>query len=99
MSQFDVYTKRSGDGLVLDCQTDLLSHLSTRLVAPLMVPDRAPKAAGRLNPSFAIDGVVYVLVTQFSGAVEVAELGHKRGSLASNHHQIINALDFLITGV
>ena len=99
MAQFDVHVNRSGEGLLLDCQSDLLSDLNTRLVAPLLPPDQAPKPAGRLNPSFDIRGERYVMVTQYAAALESNELGPKITSLVSRDHDIVGALDVLITGV
>ncbi|WEK47253.1 MAG: CcdB family protein [Candidatus Andeanibacterium colombiense] len=99
MAQFDVYANSFGDGLLLDCQSDLLSHLNVRLVAPLLAPENAPAPAGRLNPLFEIGGEPYLMVTQYSGALEVRELGRKVASLAAHDREIMNALDFLLTGV
>lgn len=99
MAQFDVYEDKSSPGLLLDCQADLLSHLDTRLVAPLLAPEDAPKPARRLNPTFDIDGAPYVLVTQFAGAMERRELGPQRASLAEHRSEIIAALDVLLTGI
>jgi toxin CcdB len=99
VARFDVYANGFGAGLLLDCQADLLSGLNTRLVAPLIRPDQAPKPAGRLNPSFDIGGETYVMVTQYAGAVELRELGPKVASLADHDREIMNALDVLISGV
>lgn len=98
MAQFDVHVD-SGGGLLLDCQANLLSHLNTRLVVPLLPIDAAPKPAGRLNPLFDIDGKSHVMVTQYAAAIEVRELGLKAASLADQGRGIINALDVLLTGV
>ena len=97
MAQFDVH--RLGDGLVVDCQSDLLGHLSTRLVVPLMTRERGPAAARRLNPAFAIDGADHVMVTQFASAIERRELGAVVTSLADRSFDIVDALDVLISGV
>jgi toxin CcdB len=99
MAQFDVHASPSGQGLLLDCQADLLSDLDTRLVAPLIPPDQAPKPAGRLNPAFDISGERYVMVTQYASTLELRELGPRIASLAAHHRQIVNALEVLITGV
>lgn len=99
MAQFDVYASAFGGGLLLDCQADLLSHLNTRLVAPLLPPDRAPRPAGGLNPTFEIAGERYVMVTQYAGAVELREMGPKVATLAGHAREIMNALDVLLTGV
>ena len=99
MARFDLYRRHSGDGFLLDCQADLLSDLSTRLVVPVLPRQTAPKPAGRLNPAFEIDGESHLMVTQYAGAIEVRELGEKVASLAGRDHEIMNALDFLLTGV
>jgi toxin CcdB len=99
VAQFDVYESGFGRGLLLDCQADLLSHLNTRFVAPLLRAEEAPKPARRLNPSFGIGGEIYVMVTQYAGAVERRELGAKLTSLADRDREIMNALDLLLTGV
>ena len=72
MPQFDVYRTREGD-LLLDCQSDALGHLTTRLAAPLLPADQSPDQRARLNPSFEIDGRSYVMVTQFAAAVNARE--------------------------
>jgi toxin CcdB len=99
MARFDAYRGTAGDGLLLDCQADLLSGLNTRFVVPLMTPDQAPKPAGRLNPAFEIEGDRYLMVTQFAAAIELRELGPRVASLADHDREIMNALDLLISGV
>lgn len=98
MARFDVYANPSGNGFLLDCQADLLAHLNTRLVAPLIPVEVAPKPAARLNPVFAIEGKDHVMVTQYAAAIETRELGAMVVSLGSEHHTIMNALDLLISG-
>lgn len=97
MAQYDVH--RLDGGLVIDCQSDLLDHLSTRVVVPLIPRDEAPKPASRFNPIFKIDGVDHVMDTQFAGAVERRRLGAVVGSLQGRALEIIDAFDVLITGV
>lgn len=99
MAQFDVREGPAGSGLLLDCQADLLSHLNTRLVVPLMLPPEAPVPAGRLNPSFRLADATYVMVTQFAGAIEASKLGPVVATLADHDREIMNALDVLLTGV
>jgi toxin CcdB len=99
MARFDVYRSGAEKGLLLDCQADLLSALETRLVVPLLLPPDAPAPARHLNPSFEIDGERHIMVTQYAAAMEVRELGPKVASLAGRDHEIMNALDFLLTGV
>lgn len=98
MARFDVFRRRSGSGYLLECQADLLSHLNTRLVVPLLPASGAPKPAVRLNPLFEVEGEPCLMLTQFAAAVLVAELGDKVASLIDQDTIITNALDMLISG-
>lgn len=99
MAQFDVHRVRGSDALIIDCQTDLLAHIDSRFAVPLVSPELLPVAARRLNPMFEIDGSPYVMLTQSAAAMPCRELGPVVVSLAEHDHDIINALDFLLTGV
>jgi toxin CcdB len=98
MAQFDVHRSRDNDALLLDCQSDLLNHLETRLVIPLM-PDRTARELPCLHPLFEIDGRSLILATQLAAAVDIAELGPCIASLSERRYEILNALDMLLTGV
>lgn len=98
MAKYDVFTRRSGAGYLLDCQADLLGQLNTRFVVPLLPARKAPKPAARLNPVFELEGESYVMATQFAAAVPVAELGERVASLRGHDIAILNALDMLISG-
>jgi toxin CcdB len=45
MARFDVHSNPEGPGWLVDLQTDLLDGFNTRVVAPLLPPDRAQKPA------------------------------------------------------
>ncbi len=96
MGRLDIY--RGPVGLVLDCQSDLLSALNTRFVAPLLPEATAPLPARRLNPVFEIEGQRYVMVTQFAAAIPVRELGERVTSLIAEDAAIGNAIDMLVSG-
>lgn len=98
MAQFDVYRGRQ-DELLLDCQSDALAYLGTRLVAPLIPIERAPERRPRLNPVFEIDGADYSMVTQHAAAVHASELRAKVTDLDRHRFDIIGAFDMLLTGV
>ena len=98
MARFDVHVYPAGAGLLLNCQADLLDHLNTRLVVPLLPPELAPRPAARLNPLFTVDGADYLMVTQFAAAITLRDMGEKVGSLAAHDREILNALDMLIKG-
>ena len=97
MAQFDVH--RFGDGLVIDCQSDLLGDLNTRLVVPLIAAERAPAPARRFNPVFVIEGADHVMTTQFASAVERRALGPIVAHLGERSFEIVDAFDMLISGV
>jgi toxin CcdB len=63
MPQFDVYRNVTEPGYLLDCQSDALSGLSTRLVVPLLPPDYAPLPSRRLNPTLRVEGDEFVMMT------------------------------------
>jgi toxin CcdB len=99
LAQFDVHRLAGGSGLVVDCQSNLLNHLDSRFVVPLVPKANAPKPGRRFNPVFAVEGIDHVLLTQFSGAVDRRQLGKAIASLADHSFEITDALDVLISGV
>ena len=100
MPQFDYFSRSGEPGYWIDCQSDWMVHYLTRFVVPLMPTELAPQpSAARLNPRFEIRGRSYELLTQFAGAIPASELEGAAGSLAHERYTILNAIDFLITGV
>ncbi|GIT89090.1 MULTISPECIES: CcdB family protein [Roseobacter] len=98
MPKYDVYPSPSGDGYLLDVQTDLLSDLNTRVVVPLLPPSKAPKPATRLNPVFELDGKSVVMVTQFMAAVPTSMLNSAVGKLDEEFEKVTAAVDMLMQG-
>lgn len=98
MAQFDVWRTVEGD-LVIDCQSNLLRHLNTRLVAPLLRADQFEVVARRLNPLFTVEETAYVMYTQFTAAVPVSQLSEIVMNLDEDSLTIAGALDVLLTGV
>ncbi len=98
MARFDVWQGREAGLLLLECQSDLLRNLATRLVVPLLPLAEAPVPARRLNPVFMVDGAEWVMVTQFAAAVPVQDLREKLMSLQDQDRVVIDALDTLLTG-
>lgn len=99
MSRYRVYSNPEGAGALLDVQADLMSHLSTCVVVPLLPVDAAPKPARVLNPLFEIAGVPHVMVTQFIAAVPRRLLASEVADLHERAHEIVSALDCLFQGV
>ncbi|PRY74643.1 toxin CcdB [Yoonia maritima] len=98
MPKYDVFPNPSGDGYLLDVQTDLLSDLNTRVVVPLLPPSSAPKPATRLNPVFEFDDRPVVMVTQFMAAVPTGILKSAIGNLDDEFEKVTTAIDMLIQG-
>ena len=97
MAQFHVY-RVPGDRLVLDLQTDLI-ETGTRVVAPLIPTASGPKAIGRLEPVFDIDGNAYVLHTAEMAAIPAAVLkGEPVADLSASDYAIRGALDMVFSG-
>jgi toxin CcdB len=104
MSQFDVYrnpdaSSRARFPFLLDIQSDLLASLATRVVVP-MAPaanDAAPMA--QLMPVFEVDGQRVVMRTTEIAGVPLKAVGRYVASLAGHRHEIVDALDVIISGV
>ncbi|PTS79980.1 plasmid maintenance protein CcdB [Sphingomonas sp. HMWF008] len=98
MARFDVYRHPDGRGYLLDCQTDFLAGLDTRLTVPLFLLEDYPHPAARLNPVFLVEDVRVVMMTQYTAAIEKRRLGGAVGRLADEQDAIMNALDMLLSG-
>jgi toxin CcdB len=98
MPKFAVFSNPSGDGYLLDVQTDLLSDLNTRVVVPLLPTSSAPKPATRLNPIFELEDQPVVMVTQFMAAVPTGILKISVGKLDEEFERITVAIDMLFQG-
>lgn len=98
MARFDVYRHPGGRGYLLDCQTDFLSGLDTRLTVPLFLLEDYPRPAARLNPVFVVEDVRVVMMTQYTAAIEKRHLRGAVGRLADEQDTIMNALDMLLSG-
>lgn len=105
MPQWDVYLNPSArlrDEIpyLVDLQSDLLSGLDTRLVAPLAHTRIA--SAGlprRLCPAFTISGLSVVLLPQEAGPIDARLLKRRVVSLRAHSHDIVGALDAVISGI
>lgn len=96
MARFDLY--RLGDALVIDCQADVLNHVSRRVVLPLVAPDEVPAPIARLHPLLQVDRQTYVMATHQIASVPVRSLGKPVGSVREHQDNIAAALDMLLIG-
>lgn len=100
MAQFDVYENINPNTceqipFLLDIQNDVLKNLSTRVVIPMI---KDIPAARILNPKFNINDIEVVLSASELASISVDNLGSKICSLEGFREEIIEAVDFLITG-
>ncbi|HOB45670.1 MAG TPA: CcdB family protein [Zoogloea sp.] len=98
MARFGVFRNPDAAGYLLDVQADLLGHLNTRVVVPLLPLNVAPTPAKTLNPVFEVDGESVVMATQFLAAVPASLLRTGIASLEGRRHDITAALDLLFQG-
>lgn len=102
MARFDAYPRPDGaPGLLLDVQADLMSHLATRVVVPLLPvghPDTPPPARG-LNPILDHDGERYVMMTEWLAAIPRGHLRRPVASFDARWDDLVRAIDILFTGV
>src|SRR3546814_17773350 len=68
MARYDVYPGSRGLGFLLDCQSDLLDDLVTRVVVPLM-PAAGFDPVPRLNPVLTVNEETLVMATQLIFAI------------------------------
>ncbi|MCT7554849.1 CcdB family protein [Aliarcobacter butzleri] len=100
MAQFDVYENlneksRQNIPYLLDIQNDILKDLTTRVVIPLIITN---KAINFLNPKFTINQIDVILSTAEMASIPIEILGNKICSLKEKREEIIGAVDFLVTG-
>lgn len=98
MARYDVYPGAPGRGLLLDCQSDLLDQLGSRVVVPLIPLDRM-EPIPRLNPLFTIHGQKLAMATHLIFAIPTERLQRPVANLETEHYTIVGALDVLLTGV
>lgn len=99
MAQYTVYRNIDGDGYLLDVQSDIISHFSTRVVVPLVAQDEIPEYAKTLNPVFEIEGERVVMATQGLAAVPGQILKRPVALLVDKRTEIVQALDILFQGI
>ena len=98
MACFDVYRNSVGEGFLLEVQADLLSHLNTRVVVPLLPSGGEFQPARGLNPVFEIEGSRFVMATQFLATVPSSLLKAPVARLGAFRAEITTALDMLFQG-
>ena len=98
MSQYGVYRNPDGNGYLVDVQADISSHLTTKVVVPLLSLALVPKPASRLNPLFDLNEETYVLMPQFMASVPEKLLKEKLFNVENRRGEIVAAIDLLLQG-
>jgi toxin CcdB len=103
MAQFDVHLspaerKHEGIPYLLNIQSDLLDYLGVRVVVPLLRSDGGDVMVRRLNPTFQVEGVSVIMLTQLIGGMPAGALGDVVANLSDRRPAIIGAIDVLISG-
>lgn len=105
MTQFTIYQNKNSQSkkeypLLLDIQTNLLDSLQTTVVVPLKkLETNKDKVLTQLTPTFTIEGVDYLMFTPQLAGIQRKELGKAISDIEYARTDILNALDFLLTGI
>ena len=103
--QFDVYDNpsprmREHYPFVVDIQSDLLGSLATRMVVPLAVTALAANRLPRqLCPMFSVAGLDLMLVPFEAAPLDKRLLKAKVASIQARAHEVIAAVDAVLSGV
>jgi toxin CcdB len=104
MAQFTIYANTSAQTkqlypYLLELQSNLLNDLATSVVAPLApVSKYSQTAITRLTPVITVAGEDYLMQTMQLSAIARKQLGKAIGDASANSHEVIAAVDFLISG-
>jgi toxin CcdB len=105
MAQFTIYQNKNSQSkkefpLLLDIQTNLLDSLQTTVVVPLKkFETNKDKVLTQLTPTFTIEGLDYLMLTPQLAGIQRKELGKAVADVEYARTEILNALDFLLTGI
>ena len=103
--QYDVYGNpsprmRDQYPYVVDIQSDLLSSLATRMVVPLaMTALAATDLPRRLCPVMTLNGQSLMLVPFEAAPLDKRLLKKKMASLHDRSHEIVAAMDAVLSGI
>lgn len=105
MSQFSLYKNQDKSSsraypYFVDVQSELLNNLDSRVVIPLTPLELLDtKSPTHLCPVIHIEEGDFVILTQQLTSVPVNILKEEVNDISAFRNEIINALDFLITGI
>ncbi|MEI6388776.1 MAG: CcdB family protein [Spirochaetota bacterium] len=104
MAQFRIHANTNSDTkaefpFLLDVQSDLLSDLETRMVIPLASHSNPKyKSISQLTPLIEVKGKKYLALTPLMAGISKRVLGPEAADASKLRHDLIGAVDLLITG-
>ena len=105
MAQFSIYQNKNTLSkkefpLLLDIQTNLLDSLHSTVVVPLKKLDtNKDKVLTQLTPVLEIEGADYLMLTPQLAGIQRKDLGNAITEVEYARIEILNALDFLFSGI
>ena len=105
MAQFSVYQNKNKATqarypLLLNIQNDLLISMQTCVVVPLTkVETMAHSPMSKLTPIFVVHGQDYCMMTPQLAGIHKRELSVEVEILTAYQHDIVAAIDFLLSGI
>jgi toxin CcdB len=103
VAQFQAYDNpdklsRKGYPFLLDIQSNLIGDANSTIVIPLAPAKGLQIPISRLSPLVTIDGVDFFVITQQISGFDRKSLGKPKADLTSYRHEIVSAIDFVISG-
>jgi len=83
----------------VDVQTELLNALNSRVVIPLTNAKPKQNLPANICPKITINGEQFYLLTYQITTVASSFLKEKEGSFVIKREAIINAVDFIFSGI
>ena len=83
----------------LNVQSDLIGIAESRVVVPLITPERAGPLLAGLMPTLVVAGTSMVMDTAQITNVPMQMLGKQLADLSADRMAIMGALDFLTHGI
>lgn len=105
MKQFSVYKNNSKNKKIypffINVQSDLLDHLSTRLVMPLALKHAANSQVKALSPVLSMAQEDYVILTSLLTTTDVKNLNADCliANAAHLRDELVAAIDLLVLGI
>jgi toxin CcdB len=103
VAQFQAYDNPDKAGrksypYLLDIQSNLIGDSNSTIVIPLAPGKGLQIPISRLSPLVQIEGDDYFVITQQISGFDRKLLGKPKADLSSYRHELVSAIDFVISG-